>query len=73
MRSVVPLLAVNALAPPQIATDPRAADVRRHARPVDEQGWDPYQVWYTRVLLPRRSAERAASDARAIAAGPPAA
>lgn len=34
----------------------------------DEGGWDPYEVWYTRVLLPRRRAELAAANPRPIAA-----
>jgi hypothetical protein len=31
-------------------------------------GWDPYEVWYTRVLLPRRRTELAANPSP-IAAG----
>jgi hypothetical protein len=38
------------------------------ASPEAEEGWDPYEVWYTRVLLPRRRAERAAGRPRPVEA-----
>lgn len=45
-----------------------APEPHERALPDDEAGWDPYHVWYTRVLLPRHRAELAAGTARPIAA-----
>lgn len=45
-----------------------APDPHGRALAGDDGGWDPYEVWYTRVLLPRRRAELAAADPRPIAA-----
>jgi hypothetical protein len=34
---------------------------------MDDGGWDPYEVWYTRVLLPRQRAEIALGQSRGTA------
>jgi hypothetical protein len=44
-----------------------APDPHAPAFAPDDGGWDPYDVWYTRVLLPRRRAELAAANLRPIA------
>jgi hypothetical protein len=43
-------------------------DPQARAFPKAEGGWDPYEVWYTRVLLPRHRAELAAGRSRPVEA-----